>query len=497
MILLLIIFFIMTAVGVLFVNRNKEALLLSGALLSLSLLIFTVVIYISKKGGIGTEMISFFFMTRSIKEKLQYMPIPLSALGFLMVLGRSLFPLFLLKTAFKYSMSESVRKVAPLSKWLTIPIVSIIVLYSPPIFKQIINSNHLLLDMVMAITNAILWTYVLVALGLILLELFSIELKIYRKQFLLFTLFMFSISVLYYMYAMQDPAQVYQFHISNYIWQQGIYYLRSILPVRLYFVLLVVTFISTCVGILSLTKYTHNVFQANKEEALIKRKAKEVTPATSMFIHGIKNQLLSHQVVFKRLDRLLAAEELNTDEVKRYLEVMKTDTQDTLTRIENLYKSLREKKVRLVPVQVSDIIQGALYQYSQKFPEGKVRLKLRENPVLLADYDLMSEAIANLLINAQEAINEKCVPDEEIVITVYNVRAFSMIEIEDNGIGMSDKVRRKIFEPFYSNKNSKTNWGMGLHFVRGIIREHYGGIYCESTQGVGTKFTIYVPKYKG
>lgn len=497
MVLLLIVFFVVAAVVVSVMNRSKESLLLSGSLLSLSLLMVTVITYIAKKGGIDTEMVSFFFMTRKVKEILQYLPIPLSALAFLMAIGRSVFPFLLLKLALKYSLSDCIRKVSRLSNWLGVPIAVILIMYSPFVFKHWIVSQHFLLDSLMIVTRLCLVGYVLVANAIVLLELWSIELKIYRHQFLLVTLFVMSISVLYYMYAMQDPAQVYQFHISNYIWQQGVYYLRSILPIRLYFVLLVVTFLSTMVGILSLTKYTHNVFQASKEESLIKRKAKAVTPATSMFIHGIKNQLLTHQVVFKRLDRLLQEPEVDKEALQKYLEMLRSDTHDTLSRIESLYKSLRENKVRLVPTVVNHVIDEAVRQFQHKFPEGKVAIQLCDKPVLLVDQNLMSEALANLLMNAQEALMEKTNGSDIIQIVVYNVRAFSVIEVIDEGIGMSDKQRRKIFEPFYSNKNSKTNWGMGLHFVRGIIREHFGGIYCESTLNVGTKFTLYLPKYKG
>lgn len=63
-------------------------------------------------------------------------------------------------------------------------------------------------------------------------------------------------------------------------------------------------------------------------------------------------------------------------------------------------------------------------------------------------------------------------------------------------MGVGKKLHSRLFDPCYSQKNSSTNWGMGLYFVRGILKDHYGGIYCDSKLGEETTFTIYLPKYQ-
>lgn len=70
-------------------------------------------------------------------------------------------------------------------------------------------------------------------------------------------------------------------------------------------------------------------------------------------------------------------------------------------------------------------------------------------------------------------------------ITLYlkNVRTFTVIEVQDNGCGVGKKLHSRLFDALYSQKNSSTNWGMGLYFVRGILRDHYGEIYCDSKLG--------------
>ena len=77
----------------------------------------------------------------------------------------------------------------------------------------------------------------------------------------------------------------------------------------------------------------------------------------------------------------------------------------------------------------------------------------------------------------------------------HNERLYTVIEVRDNGIGLSKSKAKKIFEPFYSSKNSNFNWGMGLYYVREIVKSHLGSIRVESKEGEGSSFFILLPKY--
>ena len=65
--------------------------------------------------------------------------------------------------------------------------------------------------------------------------------------------------------------------------------------------------------------------------------------------------------------------------------------------------------------------------------------------------------------------------------------------VEDNGIGMDETVRKKLFSLFYSSKGRKGT-GLGLFIANKIISEHGGAIHVASTPGRGSKFTIKIPK---
>ena len=101
----------------------------------------------------------------------------------------------------------------------------------------------------------------------------------------------------------------------------------------------------------------------------------------------------------------------------------------------------------------------------------------------------------NLLNNAIYAINEKDKKKGTIAINTRVEEGDYVIEVKDDGIGMEDKIKDRIFEPNFTTK--KTGVGIGLYFVRETLGEEdfYGTIDCESRKNKGTTFTIKIPTF--
>ena len=116
---------------------------------------------------------------------------------------------------------------------------------------------------------------------------------------------------------------------------------------------------------------------------------------------------------------------------------------------------------------------------------------------ILADKVQLGEALYNLLVNAQEAVLSADRGEKgEVSLKIRNERLYTVIEVRDNGCGMAKHQIKKIFEPFYSSKNSNSNWGMGLYYVREIVKSHLGFMRVDSTEGKGSCFYILLPKYQ-
>ncbi len=102
----------------------------------------------------------------------------------------------------------------------------------------------------------------------------------------------------------------------------------------------------------------------------------------------------------------------------------------------------------------------------------------------LFDRNLVVQAFSNIIINAFQC-SEK---DDRIFIRAYRKDSELFIEIKDEGCGMSEEIISKMYNPFFTTKETGT--GLGLSIVHRIIEEHNGSIHVESKQGQGTLFRL-------
>ncbi len=116
------------------------------------------------------------------------------------------------------------------------------------------------------------------------------------------------------------------------------------------------------------------------------------------------------------------------------------------------------------------------------------------------DKGQMSQVIQNIVLNAGHAMPEggtifitceNLVADEGEIFPFAPVGRFVKISIQDSGIGMQASITEKIFDPYFTTKHGGS--GLGLAISQSIINKHNGHITVESTPGVGSTFTIYLP----
>jgi signal transduction histidine kinase len=139
--------------------------------------------------------------------------------------------------------------------------------------------------------------------------------------------------------------------------------------------------------------------------------------------------------------------------------------------------------------------------------EDMIERDIQEDlPQIQGDFVLLQDVFFNLIDNATDALSrkDKAIKDKEllassgykgkIVIRIFKSDSNITVQIQDNGIGMPEEVRKRLFVPFFTTKaTSAKGTGLGLFVIQKIINVHQGQIQVSSEYGQGTTFTINLP----
>ena len=149
-------------------------------------------------------------------------------------------------------------------------------------------------------------------------------------------------------------------------------------------------------------------------------------------------------------------------------------------------------------VQPNDLIREVLDLYRDQAAERGVRLKLdldEEMEPLALDPREMFQVLANLVGNALDActLGDYVPPEPETIICSRSLPEEKiLLEVRDNGMGMSEEVRKKLFTIFFSTKGSRGT-GLGLLLSHKIVQEHGGEIRVQSAPQQGAAFQVILP----
>jgi len=174
------------------------------------------------------------------------------------------------------------------------------------------------------------------------------------------------------------------------------------------------------------------------------------------------------------------------------LEIIVHETVRCRRIIQELLEFSRERESRKVLVDANKIMDKALTILENEFRLRRVRVEKNMSsllPEIPLDANQMEQVFINFIVNAMEAI-----PGEGVIAIRTREdeeRKGIVIEIEDNGIGISDGYKERIFEPFFSTKPKGTGLGLPVNF--GIVEKHQGRITVFSEPGKGTRMVVWLP----
>jgi len=154
------------------------------------------------------------------------------------------------------------------------------------------------------------------------------------------------------------------------------------------------------------------------------------------------------------------------------------------------------RALRLAPLATASLIQRVVLLLEPLATQRNIRI-VRDLaptlPVIMADADLMAQALTNLIANAIKYSP----PDTEIVITAHAALNALLIRVKDQGYGIPADVLPHVFEKFYRVPRLEDadvpGTGLGLTLVREIVELHGGHVIAESQLGVGLSFSVSLP----
>jgi two-component system nitrogen regulation sensor histidine kinase NtrY len=205
--------------------------------------------------------------------------------------------------------------------------------------------------------------------------------------------------------------------------------------------------------------------------------------------HEIKNPLTPMKLSLQHLARAADAEP------EKQRAMLQKVTQTLLTQIESLTAIANSFKdyARMPAYNPQPVLLGKLLSEVHGLYEGTeqvdIRLRLPAQEVyILGDANQLNRVLVNLVRNALQAIDR---PDGWLEIRLYTEAGLAIVEVADNGSGIPEEIRARIFEPNFSTKSS--GMGLGLALARRMVESMGGQIDFSSETGAGTTFVLRFP----
>ncbi len=212
--------------------------------------------------------------------------------------------------------------------------------------------------------------------------------------------------------------------------------------------------------------------------------------------HEIKNPLTPIALSAERIHRHLtrgSAPDAETIEVIRTCADTIGHAVETVRALVDEFSVLaRFPASRPQPASLNGLVESALIMFDGRLEGIRVRTELAHDlPPVMADPQAIKRAVANLVDNAAEAMQDAVVREITISTALVGSRDAVELAVSDTGLGVSRDVKERLFLPYFSTKQRGT--GLGLAIVSRIVEDHRGSIRVEENKPVGSRFVIELP----
>jgi signal transduction histidine kinase len=230
---------------------------------------------------------------------------------------------------------------------------------------------------------------------------------------------------------------------------------------------------------------------------------KKLSTTKSMFVSMVAHEIKSPLAAIESYLGLILGGEAgaDADRDRRMLERCVVRAKTLRTMVSELLSLMAVEtgnfSIKRSPLDVREVVHEVLESMQDRAKEKRIELTLDcvegDCEQVLADRECLRSVITNLIDNALKYSTE----EGHVVVSVVTDGLYVKVAVRDDGIGMSDEERDRVFDEFYRAKNSHTanipGTGLGLSLVKRLVDLHQGTVGVQSAPGRGSEFVVSLP----
>jgi nitrogen fixation/metabolism regulation signal transduction histidine kinase len=212
--------------------------------------------------------------------------------------------------------------------------------------------------------------------------------------------------------------------------------------------------------------------------------------------HEIKNPLtpiaLSAERIHRHLTRGTAPDAASLEVIRACADTINHAVETVRKLVDEFSVLARFPASHPRPASLNSLVESALSLFDGRLEGIRVRTELAHDlPAVLADPEAIKRAIANLVDNAAESLQDAMLKEITIRTALVASRETVELAVSDTGHGVSREVKERLFLPYFSTKQRGT--GLGLAIVSRIVQDHNGSIRVEENKPMGSRFVMELP----
>lgn len=243
-------------------------------------------------------------------------------------------------------------------------------------------------------------------------------------------------------------------------------------------------------------KIKKEIDNRKKQEQLLIQQSKlaEMGEMISMIAHQWRQPLSALSTIIQNIHLRYSLEKLDQEYLDKQMQLSNALTDKmskTIDDFRNFFEPNKEKK----PFSIKDAIQKTIFLIDDSFKSNSIKIEYQilDDVIMYGFESELSQVLLNILTNSKDAFLEKDIQNPEILIKTKKVQTHIKIMISDNAGGISESIINKVFEPYFTTKESYNGTGLGLYMSKIIIEQNMKGQLSVKNIKNGVEFTIYIP----